>query len=158
MRPFQYIRADSPQAAIVGFGNANESDGSDERSRGSQYLAGGTTLMDLMKLGVMQPSAVIDINSLPTDNLGQIELGPRGLRLGAMVRMSDAAEHPDIIERYPVIAQSLSLAASTQIRNMASLGGNVLQRTRCTYFRDTSYPDCNKRSPGSGCAARSRRR
>ena len=153
MRPFQYIRADSPQAAIVGFGNANESDGSDERSRGSQYLAGGTTLMDLMKLGVMQPSAVIDINSLPTDNLGQIELGPRGLRLGAMVRMSDAAEHPDIIERYPVIAQSLSLAASTQIRNMASLGGNVLQRTRCTYFRDTSYPDCNKRSPGSGCAA-----
>ena len=70
-----------------------------------------------------------------------------------MVRMSDAAEHPDIIERYPVIAQSLSLAASTQIRNMASLGGNVLQRTRCTYFRDTSYPDCNKRSPGSGCAA-----
>jgi xanthine dehydrogenase YagS FAD-binding subunit len=153
MRPFQFIRADSPQAAIVGFGNASESDGSDERSRGSQYLAGGTTLMDLMKLGVMQPSAVIDINSLPTDSLGQIEIGSHGLRLGAMVRMSDAAEHPDIIEKYPVIAQSLSLAASTQIRNMASLGGNVLQRTRCTYFRDTSYPNCNKRHPGSGCAA-----
>jgi len=153
MRPFQFIRAESPQAAIVGFGNAGESDGSDERSRGSQYLAGGTTLLDLMKLGVMQPSAVVDINGLPTDSLGQVDLGPRGLRLGAMVRMADAAEHPDVIERYPVVAQSLSLAASTQIRNMASLGGNVLQRTRCTYFRDTSYPNCNKRNPGSGCAA-----
>ncbi|AMN39109.1 FAD binding domain-containing protein [Rhodoplanes sp. Z2-YC6860] len=153
MRPFQFIRADSPQAAIVGFSNAGESDGSDERSRGSQYLAGGTTLLDLMKLGVMQPSAVVDINGLPTDSLAQIDLGPRGLRLGAMARMSDAAEHPDVIEHYPVIAQSLSLAASTQIRNMASLGGNVLQRTRCTYFRDTSYPNCNKRTPGSGCAA-----
>jgi xanthine dehydrogenase YagS FAD-binding subunit len=153
MRPFQFIRADSPQAAIVGFGNASESDGSGERSRSSQYLAGGTTLLDLMKLGVMQPSAVVDINGLPTDSLGQVDLGPRGLRLGAMVRMSDAAEHPDVIERYPVIAQSLALAASTQIRNMASLGGNVLQRTRCTYFRDTSYPNCNKRAPGSGCAA-----
>jgi xanthine dehydrogenase YagS FAD-binding subunit len=156
MRPFQFIRADSPKAAIVGFGSTLDGaqDDSGAHANGSsQYLAGGTTLLDLMKLGVMQPAAVIDINSLPADRLGQIEAGPHGLRLGAMVRMSEAAEDPDVIESFPVIAQSLSLAASAQIRNMATLGGNVLQRTRCSYFRDTSYPNCNKRSPGSGCAA-----
>jgi xanthine dehydrogenase YagS FAD-binding subunit len=160
MRPFQFIRADSPKAAIVGFGSAH--DGSQDRGQlssgapangSTQFLAGGTTLLDLMKLGVMQPTTIVDINTLPTDALGQIEAGPRGLRLGAMVRMSEAAEDPDVLQNYPVIAQSLSFAASAQIRNMATLGGNVLQRTRCTYFRDTSYTNCNKRSPGSGCAA-----
>ena len=82
-------------------------------------------------------------------------MSQNGLRLGALVRMADAAEHAQIKEHYPVIAQSLKFAASQQLRNMASLGGNVLQRTRCTYFRDVSYAECNKRSPGSGCAAMS---
>jgi xanthine dehydrogenase YagS FAD-binding subunit len=105
-----------------------------------------------MKLDVMRPARVIDINALQSSN-GRIELGDQGLRLGAMARMSQTADHPDVQRNFPVIAQSLQLAASAQIRNMAALGGNVLQRTRCTYFRDTSYDNCNKRIPGSGCAA-----
>jgi xanthine dehydrogenase YagS FAD-binding subunit len=84
---------------------------------------------------------------------GQIRFGDDGLHLGALVRMSDAAAHPELRKSYPVIAQSLELAASPQIRNMATLGGNVLQRTRCSYFRDTRWTACNKRNPGSGCAA-----
>jgi xanthine dehydrogenase YagS FAD-binding subunit len=106
-----------------------------------------------MKLDVMRPQTVIDVNPLDSTPQGRIEAGPNGLRLGALVRMADAAENQDIQDRYPVIAQSLKLAASQQIRNMASLGGNVLQRTRCSYFRNVSYADCNKRNPGSGCAA-----
>jgi xanthine dehydrogenase YagS FAD-binding subunit len=102
---------------------------------------------------VMRPQTVIDVNPLGGTAHGRIELGSSGLRLGALVRMADAADHPQIREQYPVIAQSLQLAASQQIRNMASLGGNVLQRTRCPYFRDTAYAACNKRDPGSGCAA-----
>jgi xanthine dehydrogenase YagS FAD-binding subunit len=117
-----------------------------------QYLAGGTTLIDLMKLDVMRPSRLIDINALQQVN-GNIEINADGLRLGAMVRMTQAADHPGIAKKFPVIPQALALAASAQIRNMAALGGNVLQRTRCTYFRDTSYANCNKRVPGSGCAA-----
>ena len=106
-----------------------------------------------MKLDVMRPQTVIDINPLGGTAHGRIELSRSGLRLGALVRMADAADHPQIREQYPVIAQSLQLAASQQIRNMASLGGNVLQRTRCPYFRDVAYAACNKRDPGSGCAA-----
>ena len=106
-----------------------------------------------MKLDVMHPHRVIDINALQASSPGRIDFGPRGLRLGAMVRMSDAVDNDDVRQQFPVIAQALQLAASAQIRNMASLGGNVLQRTRCTYFRDTSYTNCNKRNPGSGCAA-----
>jgi xanthine dehydrogenase YagS FAD-binding subunit len=117
------------------------------------YLAGGTTLFDLMKLDVMRPQTVIDINPLDRTAHGRIAVDQKGLRLGALVRMADAADHAEIQRQYPVIAQSLKLAASQQIRNMASLGGNVLQRTRCTYFRDVSYAACNKRNPGSGCAA-----
>jgi xanthine dehydrogenase YagS FAD-binding subunit len=119
----------------------------------AQYLAGGTTLLDLMKLDVMQPNLVVDINDLANAGYGRIELNRNGLRLGALVRMAEAAEHFGIQSDYPVIAQSLAQAASQQLRNMASLGGNVLQRTRCTYFRDVSYDQCNKRDPGSGCAA-----
>ena len=123
-------------------------------SKGStSYLAGGTTLLDLMKLDVMQPDLVIDINALDRTDAGHIELSETGLWLGALARMSDTADHPGVQKQYPVIAQTLKLAASQQIRNMASLGGNVLQRTRCTYFRDISYSACNKRNPGSGCAA-----
>jgi xanthine dehydrogenase YagS FAD-binding subunit len=141
MRPFQFTRADDTKAAIL----AHEAD--------AAYLAGGTTLLDLMKLDVMRPSRVVDINALHKANAGQIEFGAKGLRLGAMVRMADAADHDGVQKQFPMIAQALQLAASAQIRNMASLGGNVLQRTRCSYFRDTSYANCNKRNPGSGCAA-----
>jgi xanthine dehydrogenase YagS FAD-binding subunit len=100
----------------------------------------------------MHPSTLLDINGLQS-RYGRIEPGMEGLYLGALVRMGHAAEHPTILREYPVIAQSLRLAASQQIRNMATLGGNVLQRTRCNYFRDRSYKACNKRDPGSGCAA-----
>jgi xanthine dehydrogenase YagS FAD-binding subunit len=105
-----------------------------------------------MKLDVMRPEEVIDINDL-AGSFGGIASDARGLHLGAMVHMADAAEHPAILRDYPMIAQSLQLAASAQIRNMATLGGNVLQRTRCSYFRDPSWSACNKRAPGSGCAA-----
>ncbi len=145
MRPFIYERVPSAAAAM----QAAAADAGAQAS----YLAGGTTLFDLMKLEVMRPRLVIDINALERTAHGRIEAGQNGLRLGALVRMADAAEHPDIVQQYPVIAQSLQLAASQQLRNMASLGGNVLQRTRCTYFRDVSYAACNKRDPGSGCAA-----
>jgi xanthine dehydrogenase YagS FAD-binding subunit len=151
MQPFEFVRADSPEAAFAAFPTA-ESVTQAVKSPG-QYLAGGTTLLDLMKLNVMRPSRLIDINALNGSELAQIRIADDGLTLGAMVRMADAADHPEVRKAYPVIAQSLLLAASAQIRNMASLGGNVLQRTRCTYFRDTSYGNCNKRTPGSGCAA-----
>ena len=144
MRPFLYERVSDPAAAAHAAGKPAEL---------VSYLAGGTTLVDLMKLDVMQPQRLIDINALHDTDYGRIEFRQHGLRLGALVRMADAADHPDIQHQYPVIAQSLQLAASPQLRNMASLGGNVLQRTRCTYFRDVSYAACNKRNPGSGCAA-----
>jgi xanthine dehydrogenase YagS FAD-binding subunit len=149
MRPFAYERAaDLASALRVASKSAKET------SRSSvQFLAGGTTLLDLMKLEVAQPATIVDINPLESTPLGRIEMHQHGLRLGALVRMAEAAEHREIREQYPVIAQSLKLAASQQLRNMASLGGNVLQRTRCTYFRDVTYEACNKRDPGSGCAA-----
>jgi xanthine dehydrogenase YagS FAD-binding subunit len=147
MRPFVFERAESATAAV------RSAAGQAQGVREAQFLAGGTTLIDLMKLDVMRPEVVIDINALERTALGRIEAGADRLRLGALVRMADAADHPVIRRDYPVIAQSLSLAASAQLRNMGSLGGNVLQRTRCTYFRDISYPACNKRNPGSGCAA-----
>jgi xanthine dehydrogenase YagS FAD-binding subunit len=117
-----------------------------------QYLAGGTTLIDLMKLDVLRPARLVDIGGLAT-GLDVIEVGPRGLRLGALAKMSAVADHPALRLDYPVIAESLTLAASAQLRNMATLGGNVLQKTRCPYYRDTTWAACNKRTPGSGCAA-----
>jgi xanthine dehydrogenase YagS FAD-binding subunit len=154
MRPFVFARADSSEQAIEAHRLADtERKGVPAVHMRSQYVAGGTTLIDLMKLDVMRPELVTDINQLEHTPSGLIEFGPKGLWLGALVRMSTAADHPDVRKNFPVIAQSLDLAASPQIRNMASLGGNVLQRTRCTYFRDTSYNACNKRAPGSGCAA-----
>src|SRR5262249_34225462 len=127
--------------------------GGDATQNPVQYLAGGTTLIDLMKLDVMRPEMLVDINALHDTTLGEIAADGNGLRLGAMARMADAAAHPAGRRGYPVIPQSPELAASQQLRNMAALGGNVLQRTRCSYFRDTSYAECNKRNPGSGCAA-----
>ena len=148
MRSFIFETASEPQRAIELF------DKSDLPAAWSAaYLAGGTTLLDLMKLDVMRPQVVIDINALQHTSLGRIEANETELRLGALTRMAEAAEHPAVKANYPVIAQSLQLAASPQLRNMATLGGNVLQRTRCNYFRDVSNPACNKRNPGSGCAA-----
>ena len=109
------------------------------------FLAGGTTLVDLMKLNVLTPERVLDINELPLRGIDTRD----GLRIGALERMSDIAHHPGV---YPAIARALLLSASQQLRNMASIGGNLLQRTRCGYFRDVAMP-CNKRDPGSGCPA-----
>jgi len=152
MRAFDFVRADNSsgavQAVLSGPGGKPGGVG-----RQGEFLAGGTTLLDLMKLDVMRPNRVVDINALGDGDAGRITFDDRGLRLGAMVRMADAADHPGLRNAYPMLAQSLTFAASAQIRNMASLGGNVLQRTRCSYFRDVSYANCNKRNPGSGCAA-----
>jgi xanthine dehydrogenase YagS FAD-binding subunit len=109
------------------------------------FLAGGTTLVDLMKLDVLTPRHVLDINALPLRGIDARD----GLRIGALERMSDVAAHPGV---YPVISRALLLSASQQLRNMASIGGNLMQRTRCGYFRDVATP-CNKRDPGSGCSA-----
>jgi xanthine dehydrogenase YagS FAD-binding subunit len=148
MRPFAYERAaDAGEAARLG-----RDTGQGQTSAHTQFLAGGTTLIDLMKLDVLRPDQVVDINPLEA-RYGAIEAGPEGLRLGALARMSAAADHPAVRRDYPVIAQSLEQAASAQLRNMATLGGNLLQRTRCPYYRDTSWKACNKRAPGSGCAA-----
>ena len=121
----------------------------------ARYVAGGTTLIDLMKLDVERPEHLVDINALGRANapLAQVtELPNGGLRLGALARMSDVAWDQRVRERFPLMSQSLLLAASGQLRNMATMGGNILQRTRCEYFRDTATP-CNKREPGTGCSA-----
>jgi xanthine dehydrogenase YagS FAD-binding subunit len=150
MRPFTFEAVSTTRAAVraAALVRANSA-----TQNPAQFLAGGTTLIDLMKLDVMRPTLVVDINALEGTELGRIETTARGLRLGALVRMADAADHAEVNRNFPALAQSLKLAASQQIRNMASLGGNVLQRTRCPYFRDVSYEQCNKRNPGSGCAA-----
>lgn len=116
---------------------------------GSAFLAGGTTLVDLMKLDVLAPQHVVDINALPL--LG-IDLRADGLHIGALERMADIAANPLVGRNFPMVSAALELSASPQIRNMASIGGNLLQRTRCDYFRDVATP-CNKRNPGSGCPA-----
>lgn len=117
------------------------------------FLAGGTTLFDLMKIDVVRAGRLVDITRLQEPRLSVIEVTDKAIRLGALARMADVAAHAGIKAICPLIPQSLDLGASQQIRNMARLGGNVLQRTRCAYFRDVSFAQCNKRSPGSGCAA-----
>jgi xanthine dehydrogenase YagS FAD-binding subunit len=124
-----------------------------EKAAGSngRFIAGGTTLVDLMKLGVEQPPVLVDVTALPLD---QVEVLPNGgLRIGAMVRNSDLANHPEVLKNYAALSQALLSGASPQLRNMATTGGNLLQRTRCPYFRDPTSGGCNKRNPGSGCAA-----
>lgn len=150
MRPFAYARADDAATAM----RLARSDGAatPPTSAATQFIAGGTLLLDLMKLDTMRPATLVDINGLK-DRYGRVELRGDGLHLGALTRMASAAADPSILRDFPVIAQSLQLAASAQIRNMASLGGNVLQRTRCSYFRESDWSACNKRKPGSGCAA-----
>ncbi|MAM59603.1 MAG: FAD-binding molybdopterin dehydrogenase [Salinicola sp.] len=148
MQPFHYSRASSiPQALEI-----QAMAGQDRSRPGTAYLAGGTTLIDLMKLEVMRPQNVIDLRALSATH-GAIGWDGTNLHLGAFASMAAVANHGDVIEHFPVIAQSLSLAASAQLRNMATLGGNVLQKTRCAYFRDPSWQACNRRTPGSGCAA-----
>ncbi len=148
MRPFSYERAtDLAQAVRLG-----QRTGQGQTDAPVQFLAGGTTLFDLMKLDVMVPDHLVDLTPLRADHAA-ITPGEDGLHLGALARMSHVAAHPVVRSDYPVLAESLQLAASAQLRNMATLGGNVLQRTRCTYFRDPTWAACNKRNPGSGCAA-----
>jgi xanthine dehydrogenase YagS FAD-binding subunit len=151
MRAFVYQRATDPSAAAQALAVAATAN-APLTEAAIQPLAGGTTLLDLMKLDVMRPTALVDINPLAS-GWSAIDFAGGNLKLGALARMSDVAADPQVQQHYPVIADSLRLAASPQLRNMATLGGNVLQRTRCTYFRDVSYQACNKRNPGSGCAA-----
>ncbi|MGN6468165.1 MAG: FAD binding domain-containing protein [Rhizobiaceae bacterium] len=151
MRPFGLERPDTPERA-TGIMAARQDRAVPPPLSAAQFIAGGTNMADYMKLGVARPELLVDINRLTDPGLRQIVADDKGLRFGALVRMSEAERDEAVTRDYPVIAESLKLAASPQIRNMASLGGNVLQRTRCEYFRDTSWA-CNKRNPGSGCAA-----
>jgi xanthine dehydrogenase YagS FAD-binding subunit len=136
---FTYTKASGIQQAIQAAGQSQ-----------TRFIAGGTTLLDLMKLNVERPSKLVDINRLPLD---QVEKLPDGrLRIGATVRNSDLAHHPAVVGDYAVLSQALLSGASAQLRNMATTGGNLLQRTRCMYFRNEAMA-CNKRTPGSGCSA-----
>ncbi|HEX4311851.1 MAG TPA: xanthine dehydrogenase family protein subunit M [Acidobacteriaceae bacterium] len=139
MQVFRYSQARTVEGAIRAGAAA-----------GGAFIAGGTTLVDLMKLNVLEPASVVDINALPLDRVEPLPGG--GLRIGAMVRNSDLANHATVRQQYVVLSEALLSGASPQLRNMATTGGNLLQKTRCYYFRDTNYP-CNKRKPGSGCAA-----
>jgi len=139
MKPFRFVRiADAAEAARAA--------GHDHHAK---FIAGGTNLLDLMKLQIEAPAAVIDINHIGFDT---IEETPEGLRIGALVRNADLAADSRVRARYPVLSRALLAGASAQLRNKATTAGNLLQRTRCYYFYDTTKP-CNKRSPGSGCAA-----
>ena len=148
MRMFEFNRPENAASAVAAAAHAKTA----QQGAEIRFLAGGTTLIDLMKLDVLRPARVIDITPLRSAH-DAIEAGPNGLHLGAFARMSVAAAHPAVLAGYPAIAESLQLAASAQLRNMATLGGNVLQRTRCPYYRDPSWSACNKRQPGSGCTA-----
>jgi len=146
MRMFEFIRPTDSQAAIAAAAQSKTAQqGADVR-----FMGGGTTLIDLMKLNVETPARVLDINRLPFDKIADTPDG--GLDIGATVRNSDLAYHPRVQRDYSVLSQAILQGASAQIRNMATVGGNLLQRTRCVYFRDTAMP-CNKREPGSGCPA-----
>jgi xanthine dehydrogenase YagS FAD-binding subunit len=140
MNPFTFSRASDAHQALA------------EKKPQAKFLGGGTNLIDLMKMGVETPAQLIDINRL---QLAQVEElpGGKGVRIGALARNSDVAEHPLIKLRYPVLSEAFLSGASPQLRNMATVGGNLLQRTRCYYFYDPAFPACNKRKPGRGCGA-----
>ena len=138
MYPFAYTKVSDTQGAIAA------------GQRGGRYIAGGTTMVDLMRETVERPETLVDIAALPLREVTTTTDG--GVRIGALVRMSEAAAHPTVRTAFPVVSEALELSASAQLRNMATIGGNIMQRTRCTYFRDVSAA-CNKRQPGSGCAA-----
>jgi xanthine dehydrogenase YagS FAD-binding subunit len=139
LNPFAYRRAEGPTEAVRAL-----------TSTGSKFLGGGTNLVDLMRYGVETPAALVDINHV---GLSDIQAGAGGATIGALVRNSDLANHPAIVANYPLLSHALLSGASAQLRNRATTGGNLMQRTRCYYFMDTSFPACNKRKPGSGCAA-----
>jgi xanthine dehydrogenase YagS FAD-binding subunit len=139
MKSFDYVRAASPEAAIAEAG-----------ANGARFIAGGTNLLDLMKLEIETPAKLVDISRLDLTRVEDIAGG--GLRIGALVLNSDLAVHDTVRGDYPVLARALLAGASAQLRNKATVGGNLLQRTRCFYFYDTAAP-CNKRRPGAGCAA-----
>src|SRR5688500_18599587 len=146
MKTFEFTRPADAAAAVAAAARAETAQqGADVR-----FLAGGTTLVDLMKLNVESPARVLDINRLPFDKVEAMPDG--GLKIGATVRNSDLANHPTVQRDYAVLSQAILAGASAQLRNMATTAGNLLQRTRCMYFRDTAWP-CNKRQPGSGCPA-----
>jgi xanthine dehydrogenase YagS FAD-binding subunit len=140
MIPFDYHRATSVQDAVIALADRPD----------AVFLAGGTNLVDHMKLGVIEPTLVVDVGHLPLTDIDQLPDG--GLRIGAEARNSDLAAHPLVRNRYPVLARALLSAASGQLRNLATTAGNLLQRTRCVYFQDVTTP-CNKRTPGEGCSA-----
>jgi xanthine dehydrogenase YagS FAD-binding subunit len=139
MIPFNYVKAGDTHDAVQRV-----------RDHNAVFVAGGTTLIDLMKLHVMTPISLVDINHLPLDNIEHLLDG--SMRIGAMVRNSDLAHDPTVTTHFPVLSQALLSGGSPQLRNVATTGGNLMQRTRCYYFRDTTYA-CNKRQPGAGCAA-----
>jgi xanthine dehydrogenase YagS FAD-binding subunit len=146
MHTFEFLRpADAAKAVATAAQAKTAQQGADVR-----FVAGGTTLLDLMKLNVETPARLLDINRLPLDKIEATADG--GLKIGATVRNSDLANHPTVKRDYAVLSQALLAGASAQLRNMATTAGNLLQRTRCMYFRDTAMP-CNKREPGSGCPA-----
>ena len=141
MRPFEYVRAGDVAAAVALVSADPE----------AEYLAGGTTELDLvLKDGVLEPGRLVDITRMP---LREITRADDTLQIGALVTMNELAADPTVSERLPLVREALLAGASPQLRNMATIGGNLLQRTRCRYFRDVSVPACNKRTPGSGCAA-----
>lgn len=139
MHPFDYVRASDTPGAIRSCARD-----------AAKFIAGGTNLVDLMKCDVERPAHLVDINALP---LATIDDVTGGIRIGALARMSDAAAHPLVQQRFPAISQALLASASPQLRNAASIGGNLMQRTRCPYFRELTWTPCNKRDPGSGCSA-----
>jgi xanthine dehydrogenase YagS FAD-binding subunit len=140
MQPFLYVRADDAHAAIADV----------MQDSGGEFIAGGTDMLQLLKDGQRTPARLVDINGLP---FAAIEVDGAGARIGALARMAEVASHPGIVTHFPAISEALLLSASAQLRNMASIGGNLLQRTRCVYFRDAAFVSCNKRDAGSGCAA-----
>jgi len=146
MHSFEFVRPENAATAITAAGQAKTA----QQGAEVRFLAGGTTLIDLMKLEVETPSRRLDINRLPFDKIEEMPDG--GLKIGATVRNSDLANHARVQRDYSVLSQAILAGASAQLRNMATTAGNLLQRTRCVYFRDTAMP-CNKREPGSGCPA-----
>jgi xanthine dehydrogenase YagS FAD-binding subunit len=142
VNPFSYSRVNDADQALAEL--STKPDG--------KFLGGGTNLIDLMKMGVETPAQLIDINRLPLTKIEE-RPGGKGVRIGALARNSDVAEHDLIKTRYPVLSEAFLAGASPQLRNMATVGGNLLQRTRCYYFYDPAFPQCNKRNPGSGCGA-----
>src|SRR6202795_5032141 len=146
MHAFEFIRPADPAAAV----NLASQSKTAQQGADVRFVAGGTTLLDLMKLNVETPARVLDVNRLPLDKIEAMPDG--GLKIGATVRNSDLANHPTVQRDYSVLSQAILNGASAQLRNMATTAGNLLQRTRCIYFRDTAMP-CNKREPGTGCPA-----